>query len=141
MESQTYLDNRAAEKLSAAIMLLAGDAAVQHNSPETMALIRKVPAILSEAASLVLGKIWTAASQSWYAKAAAFFFAARPFLLPVAIVWGLKKAAEIQGRSLEKAAEIQGRSLEKAAEIQVRSLEKAAEIQGRSLENAARILA
>jgi len=90
-----------------------------------MASIRVVPAILSEAANL-LGKIWTAASQSWYAKAAVFFFAARPFLVSAATVRGLKKAA---------------RSLENAAEIRARSLEKAAEIQGRSLENAARILA
>jgi hypothetical protein len=82
-----------------------------------MVAITAVSAILSEVANLVLGKVWTAVSQSWYTTAAAVFFIARPFLIAAISVWGLKKAAEIQGRSLEKAAEIQGRSLEKAARI------------------------
>jgi len=82
----------------------------------------------SEAADLVIGKVWTAASRSWYAKVAAFFFTARPFLVSAVTVWGLMKAAKIYGRSLEKSAEIQGRSLEKSAEILGRSLENAAHI-------------
>jgi len=96
-----------------------------------------VPAILSEVANFILGSV------SWYAKAAAIFFMARPFLITAINVWGLKNVArslentaEIQGRSLENAA----RSLENAAKVQGRSLENAAEIQGRSLENAAHIL-
>src|SRR4051812_5816355 len=89
-----------------------------------MVSIRAVPAILSEVANIVLGKVWTAVSQSWYTRAAALFFIGRPLLFAAISVWGLKKAAG----SLEKAAEIQGRSLEKAAEIQGRSLEKTARI-------------
>ena len=68
--------------------------------------IRAIPAILSEVASFLLGKAWTAVSQSWYTRAAAVFFTARPFLIAAMNVWGLRKAAEILGRSLENAARI-----------------------------------